>query len=164
MSVELPSARQRTPIQPSDDRPTYCVGERELRVNGAKTSKNGQNAVLYIEGKHPNIGMLNEKSIDGKDETIVFLHSDEIPQLKRVKNPDGSIKETFNFPGTPISKTVIGKQLAPHGRALEVYLSGSFPGLGEPHIGWTGYETIVRIPLEYKVIMPTHAMNKNDKR
>lgn len=140
------------PIDNGNDTFVY-QGER-YKVNGANTSPNGKTAVLYVQGYHPELGKSNPRSMGNNDETIVILRADKIPHVKRTKNPDGTIKEVYHCPTTGQlsgDKEIIGKQISLNGLNIEVYLPGSFPGIGKPHIGWSGYETLVELPVDYQL-------------
>ncbi len=137
-----------------------------LFVKGAHTSPNGKQAVLYVEGHHPDRGRINNKSLDGEPETIILLKTDNLPNINRnykEHNPDGSIKEKYlvKWTNPPLSYDIIGKQIAINGTCLEVYLSGSHPGIGIPHIGWRGEETLIKIPAAYEQSLPSHFRNSH---
>lgn len=105
-----------------------------MRVNSKLPHSPGEEYILFLEGCAPGLGIPNERSIGGKQETILHL----------VTIPEETIKSKIN------GYTIVGKNYFPEDNKIVVYVQGHHDDISGRHIqGATGAETEIELEDAY---------------
>ncbi len=114
------------------------------KINDCKVSPDGKEALLYLDGFTPSLGIANNRAINGKDETVTYLRMKE--DIDQIGTNEETGSDVFiPFEGSP-SYPIAGKTFAPETDSMDVYVRGHNEGLHGIQVeGFSGPETKVTI-------------------